>query len=69
MQNWEKKGVFLVIDKFWKRHDGQIKKKRIQKRVGLYLGSFFIPEKYVFRVCFESFYEDDIQPEIQVPRG
>ena len=35
-----------------------------------YLGSIFIPEKYLFRVCFESpFYEDDIQPEIQVPPG
>ena len=32
----------------------------------LVIGSIFIPD--VFRVCFESpFYEDDIQPEIQVP--
>ena len=31
----------------------------MQKRI---LGSIFIPEKYLFRVCFESpFYEDDIQ--------
>ena len=31
------------------------------------LGSVFISEKYVFRVClfWKSFYEDDIQPEIQ----
>ena len=32
-----------------------------------YLGSIFIPEKYGFKVCFESpFYDDYIQPEIQV---
>ena len=47
----KKKGwVFGHIDKFWKGHDGQIKKKNAKK----YLGSIFIPEKYVFRVCFES---------------
>ena len=38
----------------------------MQKHV--FIGSIFIPEKYKFRVCFESpkFYEDDIQPDIQV---
>ena len=52
-----KKGVFFGhIDKFWKGHDGQIKKNTYKNT---YLGSIFIPEKYVFRVCFES-------PEIQV---
>ena len=50
-------------DKFWKGHDTQIKKNACKKA---YLGSIFIPEKYAFRVCFESPYEDDIQPEIQV---
>ena len=30
----------------------------------LFKGSFFMPGKYMFRVCF---YEDDVQPEIQVP--
>ena len=32
-----------------------------------YLESIFIPEKYVFRVCFESPFmrKDDSQPEIQ----
>ena len=60
-----KKGVFFGhIDKFWKGHDGQIKKNTCKNT---YLGSIFIHEKYVFRVCFESpFYADDIQPEIQV---
>ena len=38
-------------DKFWKGHDGQIEKNACKK---VYLGSIFIPEKYVFRVCFES---------------
>ena len=61
MQNW-KKDVFLVIltnfgkdmmDK-WRKH-----------AKNAYLGSSFIPDKCMFRVCFES-HEDDIQPEIQV---
>ena len=47
-----KKGcVFGHIDKFWKGHDGQIKKNTCKIT---YLGSIFIHEKYVFRVCFES---------------
>ena len=49
-----KKGcVFSHIDKFWKGHDGQIKKNTCKNT---YLGSIFIHEKYVFRprVCFES---------------
>ena len=37
------------IDKFWKGHDGQIKKNACKNA---YLGSFFIPEKYVIRVLF-----------------
>ena len=43
--------VFGHIDKFWKGHDAQIKKNACRNA---YLGSIFIPEKYVFRVCFES---------------
>ena len=36
----------------------------MQKRV---FRVYFISEKYVLRVCFKSpFYEDDIQPEIEV---
>ena len=47
-----KKGYVLgQIDKFWKGHDTQIKKNACKNP---YLGSIFIPEKYVFRVCFES---------------
>ena len=47
-----KKGcVFGHIDNFWKEHDGQIKKNTCKN---MYLGCIFIPEKYVFRVCFES---------------
>ena len=45
-----KKGcVFGHIDKFWKGHDGQIK---INACKNAYLGSVFIPEKYVIRVLF-----------------
>ena len=45
-----KKGcVFGHIDKFWKGHDGQIKKNACKNT---YLGSIFIPEKYVIRVPF-----------------
>ena len=51
MQNWKNRGVFGHIDKFWKGHDGQINKNACKNA---YLGSIFIPEKYVFRVCFES---------------
>ena len=48
----EKKGyVFGHIDKFWKGSDAQIKKKACENA---YLGSIFIPEKYVFRLCFEN---------------
>ena len=47
-----KKGcVFGHIDKFWKEHDRQIKKNACKNA---YLGSFFIPEKYVIRVLFVS---------------
>ena len=46
-----KKGVFLVIDKFWKGRDEQIEKNACRNA---YLRSIFMPEKYVFRVCFES---------------
>ena len=47
----KKRYVFGHIDKFWKGHDAQIKKNTCKNA---YLGSIFIPEKYVFRVCFES---------------
>ena len=47
----EKRVCFWSYDKFWKGHDGQIKEKRMQNT---YLGSIFIPAKYVFRGCFES---------------
>ena len=47
-----KKGVFFGhIDKFWKEHDRQIKKNACKNT---YLGSIFIPEKYVIRVHFVS---------------
>ena len=48
---WKIGYVFDHIDKFWKGHDAQIKKNACKH---VYLGSIFIPEKYVFRVCFES---------------
>ena len=47
-----KKGcVFGHIDKFWKEHDRQIKKNACKNA---YLGSIFIPEKYMIRVLFVS---------------
>ena len=62
----EKKNVFLVIDKFWKRHDRQIYKKNACKNA--YLGSIFIPEKYVIRVLFVSPWTNLIPPlAIRVP--
>ena len=50
MKNWKKGCDFGHIDKFWKGY-GQTKKNACKNA---YLGSIFIPEKYVFRVCFES---------------
>ena len=50
-QNWKKGYVFGQIEKFWKGHDTQIKKNACKNA---HLESIFIPEKYVFRVCFES---------------
>ena len=49
VQNWKKGCVFGHTDKFWKGHDGQIKKNACKNA---YLGSIFIPEKYVIRVLF-----------------
>ena len=51
VQNWKKEGVFGHIDKFEKDMTRQIKKNACKN---MYLGSFFILEKYVLRVCFES---------------
>ena len=51
MQNWKKGYVFGHIDKFVNGHDAQIKKNASKNA---YLGSIFIPEKHVFRVCFEN---------------
>ena len=47
----EKGCVFGHIAKLWKEHDRQIKKNACKNA---YLGSFFIPEKYVIRVLFVS---------------
>ena len=51
VQNWKKGYVFGHIDKFWNRHDAQIKKNASKHA---YLWSIFTPAKYVFRVCFEN---------------
>ena len=49
MQNW-KKGVFLVIlTNFGK--DMMVKFRKTHAKTHI-LGSIFIPEKYVVRVCF-----------------
>ena len=47
----EKRVCFGHVHKFWKEHDGKIKKTACKN---VYLMSIFIPEKYVLRVCFES---------------
>ena len=53
------------MDKFWKGHDGQTKKNACKNA---YLGSFFIPEKYVIRVLFVCPWMNLIPPlAIQVP--
>ena len=55
-----KKGVFFGhIDKFGKEYDGQIKKNACKNA---YLGSIFIPEKYVIRVLFVSPWTSLIPP-------
>ena len=65
VQNWKKGCVFGHIDKFWKEHDRQIKKNACKNA---YLGSFFIPEKYVIRVLFVSPWTSLIPPlAIRVP--
>ena len=61
----KKKVCFCHIDKFWKEHDRQIKKNACKNA---YLGSFFIPEKYVIRVLFVSQWTSLIPPlAIRVP--
>ena len=47
----EKRVCFCHIDKFWKEHDEQIRKKACKMHI---YGLIFMPEKYVFRVCFEN---------------
>ena len=59
MQNWKKGCVFGHIYKFWKGHDRQIKKNACKNA---YLGSIFIPEKYVIRVLFVSPWTSLIPP-------
>ena len=59
MQNWKKGCVFGQIDKFWKGHDGQIKKNACKNA---YLRSIFIPEKYVIRVLFVCLWMSLIPP-------
>ena len=63
----KKMRVFGHIDKFWKGHDGQIKKNACKNA---YLGSIFIPEKCVFRACFESPFTRMISSlKYKCPRG
>ena len=61
-----KKGC--VFGDGWSKFFGK-KRQKIKKKAckNTYLGSIFIRRKYMQRVCFESLYEDDIQPEIQAP--
>ena len=65
-----KKCVFLVIvTKFGKDMTDKIIITKTHAKTRK--GSIFIPEKYVFRGCFESHFTriSDIQPEIQVVPG
>ena len=55
----KKRCVFGHIDKFWKEHDRQIKKNACKN---MYLGSIFIPEKYVIRVLFVCLWMSLIPP-------
>ena len=61
-----KRLCFCHIDNFWKGHAREVMADKLRKphaKTRIYIiGSIFIPEKYIFRVCFE----DDIQPDIQV---
>ena len=47
----EKRVCFWSNWQILEGHDGQIKKNTYKNA---YLGSIFLPEKYIFRVCFES---------------
>ena len=65
-----KKCVFLVlVTKFGKDMTDKIIITKTHAKTRK--GSIFIPEKYVFRGCFESHFTriSDIQPEIQVVPG
>ena len=65
----EKGCVFGHIGQFWNGHDGQFKKNAYKN---VYLGSIFIPEKYVFRVCFESLFNTRMISSLKYkwpPRG
>ena len=67
VQNWKKGCGFGHIDKFWKGHDRQIKRNACKNE---YLGSIFIPVKYVIRVLFVSPWTSLIPPlAIRVPPG
>ena len=63
----EKRVCFCYTDKLWKGHAGQIKKNACKY---VYLGSIFIPVKYVFRVCFKSPFKRMISSlKYKWPRG
>ena len=51
VQNWKKGYVFGNMTTFGRDMTDKLKKNACKNA---YLGSIFIPEKYVFRVCFES---------------
>ena len=60
-----KRVCFWSYRQFGKEHDRQIKKNASKNA---YLGSFFIPEKYVIRVLFVSTWTSLIPPlSIRVP--
>ena len=63
------KGVFFVILTYFGKDMTEKLRKNACKNA--YLGSIFMHENFVFRVCFERPFTRmiDIQPEIQVAPG
>ena len=63
MQNWKKGCVFGHSDKFWKGHDGEIKKNACKN---VYLGSIFIPKNtclgYVLKVLLQGYPASNTSP-------
>ena len=51
MQNWKIGCVLVILTKFVKNMMNKLRKMHAK-----HVGSIFMPEKYVFRVCYESLF-------------